>query len=243
HNVERVIYTSSDKAISPTNAMGATKLLAERLISATNYARGNKQTVFTVVRFGNIIASRGSVIPLFMKQIASQGPVTVTCAGMTRFMMSIDQAVRLALEAARLAQGGEVFVLKMPALRLGDLVRVLIAEYAPRCGLKPEDIPVKEIGLRPGEKMHEELMHADEALEAVELARLFVIPSSFSEREHAYPEGQPAQSRSYSSGEQVLLNERQIRDLLCGTGVLPCPANTDSSTMLQATASNIPIHG
>jgi len=133
-NVERVIYTSSDKSISPTNTMGSTKLVAERLISAADYHKGARRTLFASVRFGNVMGSRGSVIPLFKQQIFQGGPVTVTVPEMTRFMMTLGDAVNLTLEAARRVIGGEVFVLKMPVVRVQDLAEVIIEDFSPLCG-------------------------------------------------------------------------------------------------------------
>jgi FlaA1/EpsC-like NDP-sugar epimerase len=112
--------------------MGATKLLAERLTTSANYYKGNGRTAFCNVRFGNVLHSRGSVVPLFIEQIAKGGPVTVTDPDMTRFVMSINSAVDLVFKAAAMARGGEIFVLKMPALRIGDLAEVMIEEFAPR---------------------------------------------------------------------------------------------------------------
>jgi len=173
--VEKVITISTDKAVNPINVMGATKLLAERLtISANNY-RGGRKTVFSCVRFGNVLASRGSVVPIFLEQIKRGGPVTMTDPGMTRFIMNIHQSVGLILKAAFLAEGEEIFILKMPSLKIGDLAEVMIEKYAPVFGHKPEDIKVQTIGLRPGEKYYEELMTAMEASNAKEKDGMFVI--------------------------------------------------------------------
>ncbi len=214
NKVERVIYTSSDKAISPTNTMGATKLLAERLISAANYYKGEGDTIFTAVRFGNVMGSRGSVIPLFKKQIMTGGPVTVTLPEMTRFMMTLDQAVLLTLEAARQAKGGETFVLKMPVVRLGDLAEIIIREFAPLCNINPDKISIETIGLRPGEKMYEELMTFEEAKLAMEFPSAFAIPPAFSNKRYEYKGAQPAEVKTYRSDEVNLLTKSQLRKLL-----------------------------
>src|SRR5690606_9473669 len=125
HNhVKKVIYTSSDKAIAPTNTYGATKLIAERIISATQATEGG-ETIIASVRFGNVMGSRGSVIPLFKNQIINNRKITVTDLEMSRFMMTIDQATFLTLKALQEAKGGEVFVLKMPVVILKDLVRAV----------------------------------------------------------------------------------------------------------------------
>jgi len=108
--VEKVIFTSSDKAVNPTNVMGATKLLAERLMTSANYYKGTRRTIFSSVRFGNVLGSRGSVIPLFKKQIEAGGPVTLTNKEMTRFIMPMRDAINLLFKATELAQGGEIFI-------------------------------------------------------------------------------------------------------------------------------------
>lgn len=220
HNVERVIYTSTDKSISPTNAMGATKMVAERLISAAEFHKGTRHTKFASVRFGNVMGSRGSVIPLFKKQIMKGGPITVTVPEMTRFMMTIKQAIKLTLQAAKLVIGGEVFVLKMPVVRVRDLAELVIEEFAPLCGYRSEEIRIKYIGLRPGEKMYEELMTQEEAQFATEFADMFAIPSAFSGKTYRYGGGRPAQKRAYSSHEEVLLDKECLRDLLYQEGLL-----------------------
>ncbi len=124
--VNRVINISTDKAVNPVNTMGATKLLAEKLIIDANEGKGAKPTTFSSVRFGNVSFSRGSVIPLFEEQIRQKKPITITNPEMTRFMMSISGAVELVFKATLLAKGGEIFILKMPVIRLGDLVDVII---------------------------------------------------------------------------------------------------------------------
>ena len=129
--VETMILTSSDKAANPTSVMGASKLLAEKLVSAATNYRGTHPTTFASVRFGNVLGSRGSALELFARQIAAGGPVTVTDPAMTRFVMSTDRAVELAIQAAEIARGGEVFVFKMPAARLDDLIAAAIDVVAP----------------------------------------------------------------------------------------------------------------
>lgn len=174
-NVEKVVVISTDKSVNPINVMGATKLLAERLtISANNY-NGNKRTVFSCVRFGNVIDSRGSVVPIFKKQIKNGGPVTITDSEMTRFVMGIPEAVELILKAGILAKGKEIFILKMPALNIIDLAEVMIEEFASTYNHKAEDIKIKIIGKRNGEKMYEELMTEDELNYALETKELFIL--------------------------------------------------------------------
>ncbi|NLJ87379.1 MAG: SDR family NAD(P)-dependent oxidoreductase [Epulopiscium sp.] len=175
HRVDRVIYTSSDKAINPTNTMGATKLLAERLMSSADYYKGGERPIFAVVRFGNVMGSRGSVIPLFKKQIIENKKITVTNPNMSRFMMSITEAVNLVLKASEYAVGGDVFVLKMPVVNLKDLAEVVIEETCKKYDLPKEEIKIENIGLRPGEKIYEELMTKEEGERAEELEEMFRI--------------------------------------------------------------------
>lgn len=180
NNVERVIFTSSDKAVNPTNVMGTSKLMGERLMTAANSYRHNSMPIFTSTRFGNVLGSRGSVIPIFREQIRRGGPVTLTDPDMTRFIMSIQEAVRLVIESALFARGGEVFITKMPVIRIRDLAEVMVRELAPLYGHRPENIDIKIIGTKPGEKMYEELMNQEEIRRALELERYFVVLPAFS---------------------------------------------------------------
>jgi FlaA1/EpsC-like NDP-sugar epimerase len=174
NGVERVIFTSSDKAVNPTNAMGASKLMGERLIAAAQEMRGTARTRFAAVRFGNVVGSNGSVTTIFQRQIREGGPVTLTDRRMTRFVMGMDQAVRLMLRAAELTVGGELFVLKMPALRVVDLAETMICSLAPVFGYRQEAMELIEIGCRAGEKLYEELLMDEEVLHAYEDEELIV---------------------------------------------------------------------
>lgn len=178
NQVEKVIFTSSDKAVNPTNVMGTTKLMGERLITAANSNKKDKGPVFASTRFGNVLGSNGSVVPIFHNQISDGGPVSLTHREMTRFIMSIEESVKLVIHSAQYAQGGEVFVTKMPVIKIADLANAMIEELSPYYGKKPEDIEVVEIGSKPGEKLYEELMSDEETRRAVELKRYFsVIPA------------------------------------------------------------------
>ncbi len=175
NNVEKVIYTSSDKAVSPTNTMGATKLLAERLFASADFSKGKCRTKFASVRFGNVMGSRGSVIPFFKDQILKEKRITLTVGSMTRFMMTMKQAAELTIKASLVCDGGEVFVLKMPIIKLSDLGQAVIELVCEKYGLNINDIRIEEIGLRPGEKTYEELMVAQEMKQAVEREDMFCI--------------------------------------------------------------------
>jgi len=217
--VKKVINVSTDKAVSPTNVMGATKLLAERLTISANYYRGEKDTVFSSVRFGNVLNSRGSVIPLFQKQIQAGGPVTVTHADMTRFFMSIPAAADLILRAGEIARGREIFILKMPALRILDLARGMIREYAPKYGHDPKKIRVDLIGKREGEKFYEELMTEEEADRAYEGEDMFIIyprvwPFEDPVKPHIPAGFRKTEVREFSSRTVPLAGPSGIRRLL-----------------------------
>lgn len=219
-NVERVINISTDKAINPTNTLGASKLLAERIIVAAQSFRGFRRTLFASVRFGNVLGSRGSVTGLFKNQIKNGGPVTITDPNMTRFVMSIPQAVNLVLKAAWMAQGQETFILKMSATRIADLAETMIEELAPRYGRHKKDIAIKIIGRKTGEKLHEELMTVDESETALETEEMFIVLPRNAEGFSANIEGRvyggadPAEKREYYSKMEKLLTKEQIRNLL-----------------------------
>ena len=176
-NVGKVIMISTDKSVNPINVMGATKLLAERLTISANYYGATKRTAFSCVRFGNVLDSRGSVIPIFRKQISNGGPVTITDSEMSRFIMHIPDSVDLILMAGYMAVGEEIFILKMPAVNVVDLAEVMIDDLAPKYGYSPEDIDIEIIGKRFGEKLFEELVTKDEAMYVEDKGNLFILNS------------------------------------------------------------------
>lgn len=179
NSVGRVIFTSSDKAVNPTNVMGTSKLMGERLITAANALTRGGRTVFASTRFGNVLGSRGSVVPVFQRQIAAGERVTITDREMTRFIMTLAEAVGLVMDSVFRARGGEVFVTKMPVARILDLAKVMIEELAPRHGRRPEDVEIVTIGAKPGEKLYEELMSDEETRRTVELDRYFAVLPAF----------------------------------------------------------------
>ena len=164
--VDRVIALSTDKAVNPVNLYGATKLVAEKLFIQANAYRGDGPTRFSCVRYGNVVGSRGSVIPLFMGQ-RETGRITVTDPRMTRFWITLDQGAALVASSVEVMHGGEVFVPKIPSMNIMDLAAAL----APDCR-------IDEIGIRPGEKVHEVLISEDEARQALEFDSYFVIQPS-----------------------------------------------------------------
>ncbi|HOI94710.1 MAG TPA: polysaccharide biosynthesis protein [Syntrophobacter fumaroxidans] len=182
--VQLVMFTSSDKAVNPTNVMGTSKLMGERLMTAAHANLRGDGPVFASTRFGNVLGSRGSVIPIFREQIRQGKPVTITDPRMTRFIMSIEEAVRLVIDSAGLAKGGEVFITKMPTIRIQDLAEVMIRELASIHGRRAADIKIEIIGSKPGEKLYEELMTEEEMRRTWELDHYFVVHPAFTSLYH-----------------------------------------------------------
>ena len=216
--VEKVIFTSSDKAVNPTNVMGATKLLAERLMTSANYYKGARKTIFSSVRFGNVLGSRGSVIPLFKKQIENRGPVTITNNKMTRFIMPMREAINLLFKATELAQGGEIFVFKMKALKITDLAEVMIEELVTNYGYSSDEIKMEIIGNKPGEKLYEELMAENEAERALESEDMFILLPEMKELSYSdkstYPPTSQAEIKAYTSNGVKPLTKKEIKEIL-----------------------------
>jgi FlaA1/EpsC-like NDP-sugar epimerase len=219
NGVEKVIFTSSDKAVNPTNVMGTTKLMGERLMTAANCAARGDQTLFASTRFGNVLGSRGSVIPIFREQIRKGGPITLTNSKMTRFIMSIKEATNLVLDSSQYANGGEIFVTKMPVIRIEDLARVMIKELAPIYGHKASDITITTIGSKPGEKLYEELMSDEETGRTYELEKYFaVLPSYRSLYREINYEYDDIRSKTvtnpYHSGNEPCLTFEELQQFL-----------------------------
>ncbi len=231
--VEKFITISTDKAVNPINVMGATKLLAEKLTISANYYKGPRKTDIFCVRFGNVLGSSGSVVPVFAKQISKNEPVTVTDPNMTRFVMTIQRAVELVLKATQLSSGGEIFIFKMPAVRIGDLAEAVIEELAPKYGRRPSEVKTKIIGIRPGEKFHEELMTEEESVWAKETEDMFIVrpPVELPDvtlkrpgeilRKSLAEEYLLAKRMRLTSKDVQLLNKHEIKKLLKECGVIP----------------------
>ncbi|MDZ7681667.1 MAG: SDR family NAD(P)-dependent oxidoreductase [Fodinibius sp.] len=179
NGVERVLFTSSDKAVNPTNVMGTSKLMGERLMTAANSHKRGDGPIFASTRFGNVMGSRGSVIPIFEGQIKEGGPVTLTDRRMSRFIMTLEQAVKLVMDSVFLAKGGEVFVTKMPIIKIETLAEAMVEVLAPRCGYKVSDVDITIIGSKPGEKLYEELINDEETRRTIELPQYFAVIPAF----------------------------------------------------------------
>lgn len=222
--VTRVAFMSTDKAANPTSVLGSSKLVGEELVSAAHAERrGVAGPVFVSVRFGNVLGSSGSVVPVFARQIAAGGPVTLTDPAMTRFVMTLDEAVGFVIASALSGRGGEVLVKKMEVVRIEDLASVMVEELAaPSCGTFHR-IPIRVIGARPGEKLHEDLISEDEVCRTVECEEQFVVlPSGASSGARAPYGGAIGQrlERPIRSDGPTPLGRAALRDLLRRHGFL-----------------------
>ncbi len=166
--VRRILALSTDKAVNPINLYGATKLCAEKMFVQANAYAGGQDTRFSCARYGNVVGSRGSVIPIFMEQ-RKRGKITLTDARMTRFWITLDQGVRFVVRCLEQMHGGEIFVPKIPSMKLLDMAQAV----APNC-------QIECVGIRPGEKLHEVLLSEDEARNGVETEDMFVIQPAHS---------------------------------------------------------------
>jgi UDP-N-acetylglucosamine 4,6-dehydratase len=205
-SVEKVMALSTDKAVNPINLYGATKLAAEKLFIQSNAYAGGRDVRFSCVRYGNVVGSRGSVVPVFYSQRKS-GRVTITDERMTRFWLSLDQGVDFTIRCIEKMEGGEVFVPKIPSMRITDLAKVIAPEAE-----------IKYIGIRPGEKLHEVLISEDEARHTLELDDMFVVEPTgalwfghnWRDQGKALPEG----FHYASDSNDNWLREDEIRDLV-----------------------------
>jgi len=209
--VRKVIFSSTDKAVNPIGALGITKLLGEKIIASANYYKGNRDIIYASVRFGNVIGSNGSVVPLFKKQITACGPVTITHEGMTRFVIEMDESVDLIFAAIEHAKGGETFVWKMRTLRVVDLADAMIELYGG--GQKINKIL---IGKGEGEKLHEEMMTNYELPGAFEFGKFYaVLPTlDYMHIERKYSDVPQPQNPMIDSSQGNHLTKKQIMELL-----------------------------
>jgi UDP-N-acetylglucosamine 4,6-dehydratase len=207
HKVKKVIALSTDKACNPVNLYGATKLCSDKLFVAANAYSGPAGTRFAVVRYGNVVGSRGSVVPFFKAKRGS-GVIPITDKRMTRFWITLDQGVRFVIDNFARMQGGELFVPKIPSMNIMDLAETV----APEC-------QIKIIGIRPGEKLHETMISPDDARNTLELADCYVIKPEFSwwsETNYADAKAVP-EGFSYSSdSNQAWLTKQQLKEMIGG---------------------------
>lgn len=204
-NVKKVIFTSSDKAANPSNTMGTTKLLAEKLMIAAN-GYSAKNTIFSCCRFGNVVGSSGSVIPLFKKQILENKKLTITDPDMTRFVITKDTAIDLVLKAGILSEGGEIFIFKMPVININDLADYMIEKY----GAASKEI----IGKKPGEKMYEEIMTEEETSRAYEGKEMYIILPVINDVKYKYQDNYTKVNSIKSSREMQVLSREEIFKML-----------------------------
>jgi len=210
--VKKIIVLSTDKAVYPINAMGISKAMAEKIMVAkSRLIPSNKNTVICATRYGNVMASRGSVIPLFVKQIKSVGEITITDPNMTRFLMSLEDSVDLVLHAFEHAQQGDIFVQKAPASTVGDLGQAMIELFDNSCKMRV-------IGTRHGEKLYESLISREEMSKAVDMGRYFRIVSDNRDLNYKkyFIEGEEKISAmdDYTSHNTQRLNIQEIKDLI-----------------------------
>lgn len=211
NNVGRVVVLSTDKAVYPINAMGLSKALMEKFMVAKARMQGDGETVLCATRYGNVMASRGSVIPLFVSQMKEGKPLTVTDPNMTRFLMSLDDSVDLVLHAYEHAKQGDIFVQKAPAATLGDLAQALKEIFA-------GDNPIKIIGTRHGEKLYESLVSREEMARVENMTRYYRIPADNRDLNYSmyFSQGEERISHleDYTSHNTERLNIEQIKKLL-----------------------------
>jgi len=204
--VARVIALSTDKAVNPINLYGATKLAAEKLFVQSNAYAGGRKTRMSCVRYGNVVGSRGSVVPLFIRQRQS-GVVTVTDERMTRFWISLEEGVRFVIRCLADMQGGEVFVPKIPSMKVSDLAQVM----APQA-------KIEYIGIRPGEKLHEVLISEDEARTVVALEDMYVVQPAaalwFGREWESKGKTLPDEFRYASNNNEDWLTVEQIKEIV-----------------------------
>jgi len=203
--VKKVVALSTDKASSPINLYGATKLTADKLFSAANNYSSSYGTNFSVVRYGNVIGSRGSVVPFFKKLAFENKPLPITDSRMTRFWITLEQAIEFVLESFELMQGGELYVPRIPSMKVLDLAKAI-----------KEDFSYDEIGIRPGEKLHEEMISPDDSRRTIQLEGRYVVSPIYAEWGYVQPRGQsvPDGFTYRSDTNDLWLSAEQIRRLI-----------------------------
>ena len=204
YKIPRMITISTDKSTSPTNVMGASKLIAEKITTNANY---------TCVRFGNVANSRGSVIPVLLDNILNNRNIIVTDPDVTRFIIRIPDAINLVLKATKHARGGEIFILKMKAFRLGDLIDVLLNEVVPTLNISSSCMKINYIGLTAGEKMHEDLISPTEKCHLYEIDNLYAVLKNEPVKLDQ-PLFKKIELLTYSSDSVQLISKEEIKNLI-----------------------------
>lgn len=211
NRVKNVVCLSTDKAVYPINAMGMSKALMEKIAVSKSRLVGKDETVITVTRYGNVMCSRGSVIPLFIKQIKSKQPITITNPDMTRFMMSLDDAVDLVIFAFEHAMGGELFIQKAPASTIGVLAEAIKELF--NGNLEPQII-----GTRHGEKLYESLLTHEELAKAVDMGNYYMVPSDTRDLNYSqyFTNGKQefSLSQDYTSHNTKRLSKQEVKEML-----------------------------
>lgn len=219
NNVKKAIMVSTDKACSPVNTYGACKFVSERIFSETNYSKGDISTIFTTVRYGNVLESTGSVIPFFSEKIINGNDIPLTDPRMTRFIISPKQAVELIFDAIKYGVGGEIFVPKLPSFKITDLIEILKEKHNGKN-------KIKIIGLRPGEKIHELMINYSEMPRTYDFENLYVIGSCIQDCESGKPiylkKGKLLSEKNMNeySSEDALVSREEISKIFKKLGLL-----------------------
>lgn len=204
YGIQKMITISTDKSAYPVNVMGATKFIAERITLNAN---------FTCVRFGNVANSRGSVIPVFIDNLLNRKPISITDPNVTRFIIGIPDAVKLVIKATEYAKGGEIFILKMKAFRLGELLDVILDRIAPRLGVSEDEIKVNRNGLISGEKLHEDLINNTETNRIYELDNMYVVLRN-DEDASKYQDIKKTDLHEYTSKDVERISKDEIEEII-----------------------------
>ena len=212
YKIPKTITISTDKAANPQNVMGMTKFIAERItLNANNFSKNNQ--AFSCVRFGNVANTRGSVIPIFIDNLLNNNPIVVTDPNVTRFVMRMSDSIDLIFKATKYALGREIFIFKMDAFKLGDLVDVIKNRIATRLKISKKDLQIKTMGLCPGEKLHEDLIGNLELNNVYELDGMYaIIPKN--NNLSKYPNTQKVKLSSYTSNTVKLISKDEIEKIV-----------------------------
>ena len=217
NDVESVLAIGTDKAVSPVNTYGATKLLMERLFVSANFYKGNHKTKFLCVRYGNVLGSRGSVVPLFIKQIVNGEHLTITDPSMTRFNITMNESIELIFRAIENGQGGEIFIPKLKAYRLGDLKDTLMEIFK-------SNSKIQTLSIRPGEKFHETLINNDEMGYTFETDKDYVIIDKQIQNSNNFNLKNFSNVKlndQYSSDKSDILSKEEIKQILFNEKLIP----------------------